>query len=297
MATQVSLNSGAVASAGALALQTNGTTAAITLDTSQNATFAGKVTSAGALTLASNGTTTAATIDTSGNLGIGTSSPSKSGGSRTAITINGTTLPILEFSAGNTLYGYIYSNATQATINAGGGNAAIPLTFETNSLERMRLDSSGNFIYNQSSLACYVWTSFNPTNTSGTTTNAPATGTGYDTGFVTMVNSSGTLTITFDIAGKYLVSTNLQTLHANTYSSERSIFNLGGTATRATGTQDPTFSGIDSVDANTTATYPIYVSATAAQTITILPTYELTGTGTTTQHTCFPSVTIQYCGG
>jgi len=71
MATQVSLNSGAVASAGALALQTNGTTAAITLDTSQNATFAGKVTSAGALTLASNGTTTAATIDTSGNLGLG----------------------------------------------------------------------------------------------------------------------------------------------------------------------------------------------------------------------------------
>jgi hypothetical protein len=36
MATQVSLNSGAVASAGALAIQTNGTTAAITISTSQN---------------------------------------------------------------------------------------------------------------------------------------------------------------------------------------------------------------------------------------------------------------------
>jgi hypothetical protein len=36
MATQVSLNSGAVASAGALALQTNGTTTAVTIDTSQN---------------------------------------------------------------------------------------------------------------------------------------------------------------------------------------------------------------------------------------------------------------------
>ena len=57
---------------GALQLQTNGTTTAVTLDTSQNATFAGKVTSAGALTLASNGTTTAVTIDTSQNVGIGT---------------------------------------------------------------------------------------------------------------------------------------------------------------------------------------------------------------------------------
>jgi len=89
-------------------------------------------------------TTGSALVFDGTNLGVGTNSPSKSGGSRTAITINGTTLPILEFAAGNTLYGYIYSNATQATINAGGGNAAIPLTFETNSLERMRLDSSGN---------------------------------------------------------------------------------------------------------------------------------------------------------
>jgi len=40
MATQVSLNSGAVASAGALALQTNGTTQAVSISTGQVATFA-----------------------------------------------------------------------------------------------------------------------------------------------------------------------------------------------------------------------------------------------------------------
>jgi len=171
------------------------------------------------------------------------------------------------------------------------------LALQTNGTTAVTVDASQNVTYAQPSLACYVWTAFNPTNTSGTITNAPATGTGYDTGFVTMVNSSGTLTITFDIAGKYLVSTNLQTSHANTYTNERSTFTLGGTATAATGTQNPSFSGIDSVDANTTGTYPIYVSATAAQTTTILPTYELTGTGTTAQHTCRPSVTIQYCGG
>jgi hypothetical protein len=36
MATQVTLNSGSVDSAGSLALKTNGTTTAVTIDTSQN---------------------------------------------------------------------------------------------------------------------------------------------------------------------------------------------------------------------------------------------------------------------
>jgi hypothetical protein len=58
-------------SSGAIQIATNNGTTALTLDTSQNATFAGKVTSAGALTLASNGSTTAVTIDTSQNVGIG----------------------------------------------------------------------------------------------------------------------------------------------------------------------------------------------------------------------------------
>jgi len=56
-----------------LLLQSAGTTA-ITLDTSQNATFAGKVASAGSLLLASNGTTTAVTIDTLQNVLVGTTS-------------------------------------------------------------------------------------------------------------------------------------------------------------------------------------------------------------------------------
>ena len=56
---------------GVLQLQTNGTTTALTLDTSQNATFAGKVASASSLQLATNGTTTAVTIDTNQNFGVG----------------------------------------------------------------------------------------------------------------------------------------------------------------------------------------------------------------------------------
>ena len=75
-------------SSGVLQLQTVGTTA-VTLDTSQNATFAGKVTSAGALTLASNGSTTAVTIDTSQNVGIGTATVART-------NINSTNTPVLQ---------------------------------------------------------------------------------------------------------------------------------------------------------------------------------------------------------
>jgi hypothetical protein len=78
---------------GILNIQKNETTA-ISIDASQNATFAGKVTSAGALTLASNGTTTAVTIDTAGNVGLGTTTPARKfhvrqGGVTTLANTNG----------------------------------------------------------------------------------------------------------------------------------------------------------------------------------------------------------------
>jgi hypothetical protein len=63
---------------GILNIQTAGTTA-LTVDASQNATFAGKVASAGALTLASNGTTTAVTVDTSQNVLIGQTTNAQGG--------------------------------------------------------------------------------------------------------------------------------------------------------------------------------------------------------------------------
>ena len=82
MATQVSLNSGAVASAGALALQTNGTTEAVSISTGQVATFAQNpiLTSGTANGVAYlNGskalTTGSALVFDGTNLGIGTSSP------------------------------------------------------------------------------------------------------------------------------------------------------------------------------------------------------------------------------
>ena len=80
-------------------------------------------------------------IDSAGNVGIGTTTPSKTG--HKAITINDSTLPILEFSVADVLHGYIYSNVSQMTLDSAGVK---PITFLTNGLERARIDSSGHLI-------------------------------------------------------------------------------------------------------------------------------------------------------
>ena len=79
---------------GQLVLQTNGSTTALTLDTSQNAIFVGKVTSAGALVLGSNGTTTAVTISTGQVVTLAQALPIGSGGTG-ATTLAGANIALL----------------------------------------------------------------------------------------------------------------------------------------------------------------------------------------------------------
>ena len=80
-------------SSGQLALQTttsSGTaTTAVTIDNSQNATFAGKVASAGSLQLATNGTTTALTLDAAQNAGLGVTPSAWTGGPATQFKYGG----------------------------------------------------------------------------------------------------------------------------------------------------------------------------------------------------------------
>ena len=143
---------------GVLQLQTNGGTTALTLDTSQNATFAGKVASASSLQLATNGTTTAVTIDTNQNFGLGVT-PSTWGSGHKAIQIGSASVTN---SSGDflNLVGNAYYNGTNwiaqlgdtcalYQVNNGGAfvwsqapvtTAGATATFT----ERMRLDSSGN---------------------------------------------------------------------------------------------------------------------------------------------------------
>ncbi len=143
--------------------------------------------------------------------------------------------------------------------------------------------------------AGYQWTAWNPSDVIGTVTNAPGTGTADTSAFATPANASGTVTITFNKAGKYIVSITGAIVHGNVYTFDRLTFNLGGTATRRTALTAPSSSGVPSQ--SSVFTQQFLVSATAGQTLTILPTLEVSGSGATAQHTGHTNVTALYAGG
>jgi hypothetical protein len=94
----------------------------------------------GSLQLQTNNGTTAVTIDTSQNVGIGTSSPTNYANQRT-LAVNGTTYGRLDLMASGTVYGFLYGGTIGPTLASSG---ALPVMFETNGTERMRIDSAGN---------------------------------------------------------------------------------------------------------------------------------------------------------
>ena len=95
----------------------------------------------GQLQLATNGSTTAVTIDSSQNVGIGTTSPNSAAVNR-ALTINGSSNSIVELNYGGTRGGYLFSNSFNTVLSAVQSGAV--LMFNTVDTERMRIDSSGN---------------------------------------------------------------------------------------------------------------------------------------------------------
>ena len=128
MATQVSLNSGAVASAGTLALQTNGTTEAVSISTGQVATLAQNpiLTSGTANGVAYlNGskvlTTGSALVFDGSNLGLGVT-PSAWGGGRKSIQVSGSTANyFMGGNANTTVFGSnFYSDGTNNLYVANG---------------------------------------------------------------------------------------------------------------------------------------------------------------------------------
>jgi hypothetical protein len=185
---------------GILIIQTN-TTNAITIDGSQNVTFAGTVNfAAGAFTnLSYTGTLTGGTgvvnlgsgqfyKDASGNVGIGTASPSTnldvqvSQNSDTTIRVanvntgSATRATLLFGNNTNLASAGIYLNSSTNTTSMGGANSfniyqglAAPITFQTAAVERVRIDLNGNVGINTN----------NPTQKLSVTGNVQLIGYGY----------------------------------------------------------------------------------------------------------------------
>jgi hypothetical protein len=79
-------------------------------------------------------------FDNGTNVGIGTTTLSGST-NYTALNIGGTTGGEIYLKGGTTTYGYMYGNATAFVIDS---NAVTPIVFQTNTIERMRITSTGN---------------------------------------------------------------------------------------------------------------------------------------------------------
>lgn len=135
--------------------------------------------------------TQAMTLDSSGNLGIGTTSPSTYG----QFVVYSATTGVVR-SVGSAVTSYMYAS-NSGSIGAVGTETNHPFTFNTNNTERMRIDTSGNLLFNSgygsvaTAYGCRAWVNFNGTGTvairgSGNVSSITDNGTGdYTVNFTT----------------------------------------------------------------------------------------------------------------
>lgn len=146
-------------------------------------------------------------------------------------------------------------------------------------------------------VASYAWNVFYPPDLDGTIGNGSNGGTVTGNDYLTFSNSSGTLTFTCLVAGKYKFSTNYSVNHSNVYNYDTFYLNLGGTATRNTVLTNVSIFGPSQSNGNMLGSWGFLATATANQTVTILPQYRLqVGSGNTGQHNVFVNTDIIYCG-
>jgi hypothetical protein len=142
MATQVSLNSGAVASAGALAIQTNGTTQAVSISTGQVATLAQNpiLTSGTANGVAYLNGSKALTTGSAFTFD-GTALASSGSGTQSLTVTSTATAAYLQTTGANTVNARLQSNSTNASVGTTSNHA---FNIQTNATTVGTFDTSGN---------------------------------------------------------------------------------------------------------------------------------------------------------
>jgi hypothetical protein len=131
----------------------------------------------------------------------------------------------------------------------------------------------------------YQWSEWNPSNNTGTVTNAGGGSGSSDTTNISTSNSSGTLTITFASTGFYLINVTSVSTNAAEYTYEALLFQLGGTATRYGAGNQLSQWGEADIDGDLTLSSGFLVNATSAnQTLTLLPQGRVSGPSATSNY-------------
>jgi hypothetical protein len=144
-------------------------------------------------------------------------------------------------------------------------------------------------------LSNYQWDAWSPSDNSGTFTNASSSGTTDDTDYTSMSNSSGTLTITFDTAGVYLVSISISSSNSQTYTYQNIQMDFGGSATRRPIIMSP-WGPSPGLGGVISSGQTFLISATSSQTLTILPKFRVSSASVASSFTAYANCSVLYCG-
>lgn len=182
-------------------------------------------------------------------------------------------------------------NSDSDTFKIGTGTAV-----GTNTLWSL---TSGGAITEVPRTAAYQWTTWNPSDVAGTATSAPATAvtTSPATNYMTMANSSGTVTFTFTKAGRYLVTVQLSCSVgvAFTAAGSRYTITLGGTAINLITSHSPFGMGGGAAE-NSSVTDTFLVQADINETLTVLPRGSVVSGGVVGDFVFAANATATYVG-